>query len=75
MLEQVIKNIAERAENRNGLGSASSKSCVGKCNLGSMEEGRDLDHWQCIICCGKGSFSNYKLNVYVMGSIPILQAI
>ena len=44
MLEQVIKNIAERAENRNRLGSASSKSCVGKCNLGSMEEGRDFNH-------------------------------
>jgi hypothetical protein len=38
------KNIAERAENRNGLGSASNKSRVGKCNLGSMEEGRDFGH-------------------------------
>ena len=36
------KNIAERAENRNRLGSASNKDCVGKCNLGSMEEGRDF---------------------------------
>ena len=42
MLEQVIKNIAERAENRNRLGSASNKSRIGKCNLGSMEEGRDF---------------------------------
>jgi hypothetical protein len=44
MLEQVSKNIAERAENRNGLESASNKSRVGKCNLGSMEEGRDFGH-------------------------------
>ena len=43
-VQQVIKNIAERAENRNGLGSASNKSHVDKCNLGSMEEGRDFDH-------------------------------
>ena len=43
-VEQVSKNIAERAENRNRLGSASNKVRVGKCNLGSMEEGRDFGH-------------------------------
>jgi hypothetical protein len=32
-------------------------------------------HWQCIISVEKGSFSNYKLNVYVVGSIPTSQAI
>ena len=31
-VKQVIKNIAERAENRNRLGSASNKDCIGKCN-------------------------------------------
>lgn len=42
MLEQVSKNIPQHAENRNVLVRGSNKSRVGKCNLGSMEEGRDF---------------------------------
>jgi hypothetical protein len=39
-----------------------------------MEEGRDFGPLTiCLVV--KGSFSNYKLNVYVVGSIPTSQTI
>ena len=43
-VKQVTKNMPQHAENRNVLVRGSNKDCVGKCNLGSMEEGRDFGH-------------------------------
>ena len=75
MLEQVSKNIAERAENRNRLGSASNKDCVGKCNLGFNGRRSRLRPLMMYLVVKKAHTATTKLMFYVMGSIPILQAI
>ena len=62
-------------ENRNILVRGSNKSRVGKCNLGSMEEGRDFGPLTMYLVVKKAHTATTKLMFYVMGSSPILQAI
>lgn len=73
MLEQVSKNIAERAENRNRLGSASNKVRVGKCNLGSMGKVATSAIGNVLFVLKKAHTATTKLMFYVMGSTPIIR--
>ena len=43
-VQQGLKTYLGHAKNRNILVRGSNKVRVGKCNLGSMEEGRDFGH-------------------------------